>query len=215
MHLVMFDIDGTLVDSHGFDAQLYAQTIHNVLGIEVDSSWSRYTNVTDSGILDEVLDELGFSGDRSEVELLVKREFIRRTQRYVAQHSGAIREIAGARALIELLSSKDSVVLAIATGGWRETAVLKLRAIGIDSDRIPMATASDATNRSVIMQLAESRSMNSRAALKKTYFGDGDWDQRASAQLNYAFIAIGSRVDHHTAFADLSDHAAILAQLGV
>jgi beta-phosphoglucomutase-like phosphatase (HAD superfamily) len=211
----MFDIDGTLVDSQEFDAELYAQTIRNVLGIEVDTSWGRYTNVTDSGILDEVLDELDFPADRGEVESRVKREFIRRTETYVAQHPGAIREIVGARALIELLSLEDSVALAIATGGWRETAILKLRAIGIDPVKIPMATASDATSRSAIMRLAESRSLNSRTALRKTYFGDGDWDQRASAELSYAFIAIGGKTPHHTAFADLSDHAAILTQLGV
>ena len=215
MHLVMFDIDGTLVDSQEFDAELYAQTIRSVLGIDVDTSWGRYANVTDSGILDELLDELDFAADRGDVEARVKSEFIRKTESYVARHPGAIREIAGARALIELLSSKDTVVLAIATGGWRETAVLKLRAIGIDPAKIPMATASDATSRSAITRLAESRSSKSRAALRKTYFGDGHWDQRASAELNYAFVAIGGRVPHHTAFADLSDHAAILAQLGV
>ncbi len=214
-HLVMFDIDGTLVDSHKFDSQIYADTIRDDLGIEVDRSWRRYANVTDSGILDELLDELQFTGDRSAVEARIKKEFIKRTQRYANQHPGVIREIAGARALVELLSTKDSVRLAMATGGWHETAVLKLRAIGIDCERIAMATATDATSRSAIMRLAEERAMSHETPLTRTYFGDGDWDRRACAELDYAFIAIGGRVQHHTAFADLRDHAAILSLLGV
>jgi phosphoglycolate phosphatase-like HAD superfamily hydrolase len=215
MHLVMFDVDGTLVDSHKFDADIYAQTIRDDLGIEVDRSWRTYANVTDSGILEELLDELAFTGDRSAVHLRIKNEFIKRTRRYAEQHPGIIREVAGARALIELLSAKASVRLAIATGGWHETAVLKLRAIGIDCKRVAMATATDATSRSAIMRLAEERCVRAGEALTKTYFGDGDWDKRASAELNYKFIGIGGRVQHDIAFADLSDHAAILAQLGV
>ena len=118
-------------------------------------------------------------------------------------------------ALLELLSTNDSVALAIATGGWKETAILKLRAIGLYPERIPMATASDATDRRAIMALAEQRSLGAHTALRKTYFGDGHWDQRASAELGNAFVAIGGAVPHHTAFADLSDQEAILAQLGL
>jgi beta-phosphoglucomutase-like phosphatase (HAD superfamily) len=36
MHLVVFDIDGTLVDSGEYDSDLYAQAIKDVLGVQVD-----------------------------------------------------------------------------------------------------------------------------------------------------------------------------------
>ena len=57
MHVVSFDIDGTLVASVGFDAELYAEAVREVLGVEIDTDWSRYENVTDSGILEEILDK--------------------------------------------------------------------------------------------------------------------------------------------------------------
>ena len=40
--------------------------------------------------------------------------------------------MAGARAFIERLTSHPTVSVAVATGGWRETAEMKLRAIGLD-----------------------------------------------------------------------------------
>ena len=55
MHLVMFDIDGTLVDSAGFDSELYVEAVRSVLNVEIDSDWNAYEHVSDSGILEEVL----------------------------------------------------------------------------------------------------------------------------------------------------------------
>ena len=65
------------------------------------------------------------------------------------------------------------------------------------------------------MRLAAERAMQGRAFERATYFGDGAWDQRASAELGYDFIAVGNAVPHPVAYADLSDTDAILKQLGV
>jgi beta-phosphoglucomutase-like phosphatase (HAD superfamily) len=39
VHLVVFDIDGTLVESAEFDGDLYAQAIEEALGFEIDTKW--------------------------------------------------------------------------------------------------------------------------------------------------------------------------------
>lgn len=57
IHLVVFDIDGTLVDSNEFDGLLYAEAVKRVLGHEIDRTWCNYTSVTDSGILNEILEQ--------------------------------------------------------------------------------------------------------------------------------------------------------------
>ena len=56
MHLIVFDVDGTLVESDEFDGVLYAKAVRDVLDIDVDEDWSSYRHVTDSGILEEILD---------------------------------------------------------------------------------------------------------------------------------------------------------------
>jgi beta-phosphoglucomutase-like phosphatase (HAD superfamily) len=215
VHLVVFDIDGTLVDSDEFDGQLYAQAVRDVLGVEVDPAWNGYSNVTDSGILDEILDRHALPGDRARIHMEVRREFVHLTRRHVAGHAGALPEIPGAKALVDMLRSHKSVSVAVATGGWREIAELKLHGIGLDAGAIPLATASDSSDRCAIITLAERPALNGQVAKSRTYFGDGAWDKKAATDLSYRFVAVGSRVVHHTVVPDLRDHAAILHTLGV
>ena len=125
----------------------------------------------------------------------------------------AVREVPGARALIEALRTLADVRVAIATGGWLETAKLKLNGIGVRVDSLALATASDSPERTQIMRLAEQRAMRGAAPSKKTYFGDGAWDKRASAALDYRFVAIGRKVEHETLFDDFRDREAVLACL--
>jgi len=50
---VMFDIDGTLVESYDVDSKLFVESVYEVTGLSIDANWGRYRNVTDSGILQE------------------------------------------------------------------------------------------------------------------------------------------------------------------
>lgn len=215
MHLITFDIDGTLVDSQDFDSHLYAESIHKVLSINIDSDWRKYKQVTDSGILDQIIQENNLHHSHADIHIKVRRCFVKKTKDYISTLSGSLTEIPGAKKLIEVLQSKKEVALAIATGGWAETARMKLQAIGMNPDGFPIATASDSSNRIEIMKIAERRALNGKTAHRKTYFGDGEWDKMASKQLNYQFIAVGSRVEHKFKIIDFRNPAAIFARLGV
>jgi phosphoglycolate phosphatase-like HAD superfamily hydrolase len=209
----MFDIDGTLVDSAGFDGDRYAEAVRDVLGLDVDTTWQSYRNVTDSGILEELLEAEGSARSREPLRAAVKARFVAATRAHFAREPHVLREVLGARALIEALLRTPSVRVAIATGGWAETAALKLTAIGVDPAAIALATASDAVERTRIMQLAAARALGGVPATRRTYFGDGAWDQRASAALGYRFIAIGKAVLHEPRFDDFRDREAVLACL--
>jgi phosphoglycolate phosphatase-like HAD superfamily hydrolase len=212
-HLVMFDIDGTLVDSAGFDGALYAQAVRDVLAAHVDETWASYRNVTDSGILEELLVPGRLDAPYDDIRARVQTRFIKLVRDYLATHS--LREVAGAMALIQALRAAPHVRVAIATGGWKETALLKLHAIGLDPAGVSFASASDAFERTKIMQLAERRATSGAPPGRRTYFGDGAWDKRACAELGYDFIAIGKGVEHEPRFDDFSDRAGVLAALGL
>lgn len=212
MQLVMFDIDGTLVDSNGFDVELYAQAIREVLGVEVDRTWQSYHHVTDSGVLTEVLDQHEISDEPAAMS--VKNHFIELVSEYLNHSGNELAEIPGACDLVKRLQSNREFALAIATGGWRETAELKLAKIGINAQRIPLATSSEATARIDIMRLAEQRAGLGRQFARKTYFGDAPWDQKASVELGYSFVAVGAGVNHSVRFKDFTDQDAILSILG-
>ncbi len=58
MHAVVFDIDGTLLQSAAIDDALYKKSIESVLGpVQFRSSLADYDFVTDSGILSQVLED--------------------------------------------------------------------------------------------------------------------------------------------------------------
>jgi phosphoglycolate phosphatase-like HAD superfamily hydrolase len=213
VHLVMFDVDGTLVDSAGFDSELYAEAARTVLGVEVDRSWRSYRHVTDSGVLEELLSDHA-PEQRGGLRKSVRDSFIDSVRRHLGGDMSPIREIRGAKRLVDALVATAGVRVAIATGGWHETTLLKLAAIGLDASRIAVATSSDAVARVDIMRLAEQRALTGAAAAsRRTYFGDAAWDRSASAELGYDFVAVGNTVHHPTRYADLSELDAILEHL--
>lgn len=215
VHLVMFDIDGTLVDSMDFDGRLYAEAIHAVLGIVVDRDWSSYPHVTDGGLLEEVLRRHAVADPQGALHAAVRERFVAMTRDYIQGEPAAVREVPGAAALLGALRNRADCRVAIATGGWRDTALLKLAAAGLELDGIALATSSDAHARIEIMRIAERRALGDRRPHRRTYFGDGPWDQRACRDLGWDFIAIGANVTHDPAFESFSEQAAVLSALGL
>jgi len=213
MHLVMFDIDGTLVQSYDFDTQCFAQAVESVLGTRIDTDWSNYTDVTDSGILNSILADSGVTeADHPSVVHKVKETFIALVDKHIETHGVA--EIPGAAQFIRMLADRSDTSLAFATGGWRETAQLKLAASGIETGNLPIASASDHHRRIDIMTSAQA--LAGEADYESiTYFGDGPWDKSASANLGYRFILVGHRVHHQPAIRDYSDPESVLALLGL
>ena len=215
MQLIAFDIDGTLIDSDEFDSELFVQVVQAVLGIDIDDNWSVYRHVTDGGILDEIIDNAGVKIDRLLVHSEVKARFVGLVADYLAERGGRLPEIPGARTFLAELRSRSDVAVALATGGWEETASMKLKAAGMDPDEPCLASGSDAIRRVEIMQIAEQRALGGRRASRRTYFGDGIWDKKASLELGYDFIAIGDKVEHSARYPDFRRPEVILAKLGI
>ncbi len=56
MDAIVFDIDGTLVDSDEVDGRLFVTAVQRVLGVAgIRSDWTSYKHVTDQGILREIM----------------------------------------------------------------------------------------------------------------------------------------------------------------
>jgi phosphoglycolate phosphatase-like HAD superfamily hydrolase len=215
MHLVMFDIDGTLVDSTGFDTELYVEAVRGVLDVEIDTDWNAYEHASDSGILDEVLRGARPGREHAELAARVQQRFVALVGDYLRRAPGEVREIVGAKRLVERLLELPNVRVGVATGGWEPTAKLKLAHVGIGIEQLGFASSSDARARTDIMRLAAQRALHGATYARATYFGDGAWDKRASAELGYDFVAVGGGIAHPVAYADLRDTDAILSRLGL
>ena len=188
MKAILFDIDGTLIESMTVDTELYLASIGEVLGsVRFRGALSDYEHVTDNGILAQVLDDNGYPFDE-QTAAAIKAIFVGKIERHI-ETEGPFSTIHGAIEFFERTRATDGRRVAIATGGWRESARLKLESAGFDIDGIPLVTGDDAWTRIEIMETALARLGGAFESV--TYFGDAEWDRQACQSLGWNFIAVG------------------------
>jgi len=188
MKAILFDIDGTLIESMAVDTELYFSSVVQVLGpVRVREALGDYDHVTDSGILAQILDDNGYAFDE-QTAAAVKSLFVDKISRHI-ETRGPFVTIDGAVEFVARARATDDRRVAIATGGWRDSALLKLESAGFDIDGIPLVTSDDAPSRIEIMQTALARLGGDFESV--TYFGDAEWDRRACRSLGWNFVPVG------------------------
>jgi len=195
MKLAIFDIDGTLTNTNSVDDECFVKALAETLSItEIDTDWATYPHTTDSGITLHVFQEkFGRSPDETELGRF-KCRFVNMLGEQYQSNSKGFAEIASASVALNRLKRESDWAVAIATGSWRESALLKLRAARIDIDGIPAAYAEDGLSRGEILQAAVSQSLEQYRLSgfgKIVSIGDGLWDVRAARRLNFTFLGVG------------------------
>jgi phosphoglycolate phosphatase-like HAD superfamily hydrolase len=188
----MFDIDGTLTLTNDVDNRCYVRAMSQYLGRSVDDDWSRYRHVTDAGIAREL-----FAAQGRPLEELpqVREHFVALLAESLEADPECCRQVAGAGRLLDQLRQRDDVAIGLATGAWRDSALLKLRYAGLAQRGLAFASSDDAESRTEIMLLCRQRAAAARSITtfdSVTYLGDGVWDAAAAASLGWRFIGIGS-----------------------
>jgi beta-phosphoglucomutase-like phosphatase (HAD superfamily) len=206
MHAAIFDIDGTLLDSYTVDNTLYAEAIRRALGdVAIRDAWEKYAHVSDTGVLAEICSDNNLPYDDS-VSTAVMNVFLGSLLSRMEEH-GPYREIPGALGYLTYLLDRPDVQVAYATGGWRATAEHKLRSAGFPLQGIPLASANDHQDRAHIMLHALSQLDGPFDSI--TYFGDGVWDKKCTAQLGWEFVAVGPKLGGILDYAAVSPHPAL------
>ena len=207
----MFDIDGTLIESYDFDSECFTEAVKDVTGYNIDSDWSRYKHVTDTGILNQFFLETDIDS-ASIIQEDIKAAFLSKIRTRVSKKP--INEIMGASKFIQNLKARDNMAVSFATGGWYESAMIKLESAGIDASDIPIASSNDHYSRIEIMKIAEKRAVKD-ARLAFTYFGDGAWDLQACKELGVNFVLVGDKIEHHQSIMDFKRPNEAFAYIGL
>ena len=214
MHLVMFDIDGTLTETMKVDEECFVRSCEDVFGFaDIDTDWSHYPHTTDSGVFHDVFtSRVGRSPTEQDVSRF-RQHFIQLLA--AASSQSPFAPVAGANKLLSRLAQGGSHRVSLATGGWRDSARLKMASAGMCFDDHPTATADDALDRESIMALSKQRAAEryGESFACTVYVGDEVWDARACRSVGVPFIGIGagSRATRLSAegavrvFPDLSD----------
>lgn len=194
--LVIFDVDGTLVQSVGVDDHCFAEAVHAVLGVSnISTNWADYKYQTDSGLVWELGGRQGpESVDGPEVQQ-VRQRFLTLLTAETNRPGFAMPAVPGAAELLNLLRSHTRWGVAIATGGWEQAARLKLKYAGLDIRDIPLASSADHFARENIIQVAIERAQRQYQQTRFgqiVYVGDGSWDLVAAHKLGIGFIGVGN-----------------------
>ena len=188
MKAIIFDVDGTLIESMVIDSKLYFSSVTTVLGpVDFRENIDDYDNVTDSGIISQLADDNRLHLEPNAVHS-IQTLFIGGLIEHI-QAAGPFPAIHGATQMIDRLGRSTDYCVAIATGGWRKSALLKLESSGFDLDGIPLVSCDESPSRTEIMSIALARLGSSFESV--TYFGDAAWDRRACQNLGWDFVPVG------------------------
>jgi phosphoglycolate phosphatase-like HAD superfamily hydrolase len=207
MHLVIFDVDGTLTDTMAVDAYCFLRAFTEVCGFsDVESDWSSYSNATDAGIFHEVF-ELRLGRAPSPTELAHFREHLVALFRAAAA-TRPFDPVRGAPELLARLKQENDYSVALATGCWADSARVKMSSAGMCYDDYPSASADEAPERDSILKLALARAAGSSSQKLSgvLYVGDGVWDIRACGKAGIPFLGIAAGVQKEKLIAAGATH---------
>jgi phosphoglycolate phosphatase-like HAD superfamily hydrolase len=194
MKLAIFDIDGTLTNTCDVDSKCFVKAFTEEFQFkEINTNWASYGHTTDSGITLQIFQEcLGRIPEASELSRFQQR-FVELLQKHYTVEPESFLEIPGASVMLRQLAQEKDWAIAIATGGWRASACMKLKAAGLDIAELPSAFTDDAISREDIVKTAISRA---KAVYAQSEFekivciGDAIWDVLTASQLQLAFVGI-------------------------
>ncbi len=202
MKLAIFDIDGTLIDSNAVDNKCFVDTFETAFGLSASGiDWRNYPHHTDRGLTEEFL-RRAWKREPEEQEIARHRELFVGALREQIER---LEEIGGAGAFIHFLQERGWSI-ALATGAWSESALLKLAAAGLPCD-LPLVCCDACPSREEIVLKA----IGSPRPERIVVFGDGWWDLRAARNLGLPFIGVGDASGAPETIADFRDAEGVLA----
>ena len=125
---VLFDIDGTLLDTHGFGREAFIRGLAHVTGARDELAYVSFAGNTDRNVLNQVMAHRKLQLAEADVRRIFDRvaEELRELLR-----ENPSKEIAGARGFLEHLAA-EGASLGLVTGNIRACAYLKLGSVGFD-----------------------------------------------------------------------------------
>lgn len=202
--LVLFDIDGTLVDVHGAGRRSFARAFKHAWGIDDDLSHVRFAGATDRGVLAQLAARHGLSEDHERHEADFFLAMARALEDELTREAAtACRDAA---AVVEALAGRGGVALGLVTGNARATAMIKLAAVDLagaflahgDGQQAIGGFGDEHHDRRVLARLATERGAPTGASAVRVVLV-GDTANDIDAALAIGAVAVGVCTGHTSA----------------
>ena len=161
MKYILFDIDGTLIDSGGAGTRSLDLAFEDTFSVPGAFKTIRMAGKTDMQILREGLKLHGI-GVNGAVPAFFET-YIRHLRNTIDEKKGQVKP--GIKKALEVLKSDNGSILGLLTGNIREGAMVKLRAFGLDSYFQTGAFGDDSEDRNKLLPVAVEK-LYERTSLK-------------------------------------------------
>ncbi len=224
MRLVLFDIDGTLLNSGGMGRASMQRALAEVFGSPGNPKY-RYDGKTDKQIVRDTMRLEGHTDEHidSRMETLIDL-YLDGLRTGVESGNFDVRPLDGVVELLDALEARKDVVLGLLTGNVETGARVKLKAAGIDPDRFRVnAFGSDHEHRPQLPAIAQRRASENLGldivGERVIVIGDTPADIECGRELGARAIAVASghysveqleAHDPYAVFPSLSNTAEVL-----
>lgn len=215
--LVLFDIDGTLLDAGGVGRRAFADAFESALGWKQDVGHINFAGATDLAVFRQLVREHGME-PTAELEARYFDQLPRELRQALSHTPPLV--FSGVRALLERLDALDHVKMGIVTGNIQSTAWLKLEYAGLRDFFTFGGFGCDHADRVVICRQAMGRGGLDEGLL----FGDTPSDVNAALANGLTSVAVASKhfsveelrsAGAHYVFDTFGDTDAVMTSLGL
>lgn len=216
--IVLFDIDLTMIRTHGAGSAAMTEVLHGLTGIEDGFAGVEFGGRTDVSLLREALSRHGLAGRDFEPLLArFKAAYHPVLERELMRRGGVV--LPGVPGLLDALAARPGVRLGVATGNFRDAAVIKLRHFELWDRFAGGGFADDGEERAEIVAAAIRRMSGPAPVAEVVVFGDSPHDVVAAKANGATVVGVatgGSSTEVLAAtgadfvFDDLADTAAVL-----